>query len=410
MLRLVPETTPSAEPEAAPPARIIEGRVLPVQALRAALGDGTITASVPVPAANVQPASLDLRFGDVAYRLRASFLAHSSGVAEALDQYAIEELPLGPGVVLEPRRPYLIPLREGLALPPDLAGFVNPKSSAGRVDTLCRALTDRSDSFDQIRRGYEGPLYVEVVSRTFPLLIRPDMTLVQLRLFDNRSGLVGDAELRDLHDSVGLVRDAATGARVPMPVTDEGLGLTLDLRGDENGVVGFRAKRNTEVLDFGRLDQQWQRFWEPVYRDVDQPRLVLEPEEFYLLMSHEAITIPPGLASEMVPYDVRSGEVRTHYAGFFDPGFGYDPEPGGDGTTRGSQATLEVRAHDVPFVVEQGQRVCWMSYSRMAAPPEFLYGHAIGSNYQGQISTLSKHFTRPTSAPRARQGDLFATR
>lgn len=403
MLRLVTEPTPPTESAAAAPARVIEGRVLPVQALRRALAEGAITASVPVPDANVQPASLDLRFGDVAYRLRASFLAHSSSVADALQHYAIEELPLDRGLVLEPRRPYLIPLREGLALPPDLAGFVNPKSSAGRVDTLCRALTDRSDSFDQIRRGHTGPLYVEIVSRTFPLLIRPDMTFVQLRLFDDRSGVVGDAELRQLHESVGLVRDAATGARMPGPVTDEGLGLTLDLRGDDHGVVGYRAKRNTEVLDFGRLDQQWQRFWEPVYRDVDQPRLVLEPEEFYLLMSHEAITIPPGLASEMVPYDVRSGEVRTHYAGFFDPGFGFDP----DGRSGGSQATLEVRAHDVPFVVEQGQRVCWMSYSRMAEAPEFLYGHAIGSNYQGQISTLSKHFTRPTSAPRA-QGDLFA--
>ena len=247
--------------------------------------------------------------------------------------------------MLEPRRPYLIPLRESLDLPPDLAGFVNPKSSAGRVDTLCRALTDRSDSFDQIRRGYRGPLYVEVVSRTFPLLIRPDMTLVQLRLFDNNPGLATDGELREVHRTVGLVHDPSTGKKVPMPITDEGLGLTLDLRGDENGVVGYRAKRNTEVLDFDQRDQQWQRFWEPVYRDVDHERLVLEPEEFYLLLSREAITIPPDLAAEMVPYDVRSGEVRTHYAGFFDPGFGFDTSSGWGtkGRSGGSQATLEVR-------------------------------------------------------------------
>ncbi|HEX7134932.1 MAG TPA: 2'-deoxycytidine 5'-triphosphate deaminase, partial [Iamia sp.] len=193
--------------EQSPPVRVVEGRVLPVQALRQAIATDVIRADVPPPKGNVQPASLDLRFGDVAYRLRASFLAHSSTVQSAIDQYAIEELSLRDGLVLEPRRPYLIPLRESLDLPADLAGFVNPKSSAGRVDTLCRALTDRSDSFDQIRRGYTGPLYVEVVSRTFPLLIRPDMTLVQLRLFDDRSGLVTDEELRAVHRDIGLVHD-----------------------------------------------------------------------------------------------------------------------------------------------------------------------------------------------------------
>jgi dCTP deaminase len=404
MRHLVPDV------EQSPPARVVEGRVLPVQSLRQAVADKVIRAKA-IPQGNIQPASLDLRFGDVAYRLRASFLAHSSTVQSAIDQYAIEELSLTDGLVLEPRRPYLIPLRESLDLPDDLAGFVNPKSSAGRVDTLCRALTDRSDSFDQIRRGYRGPLYVEVVSRTFPLLIRPDMTLVQLRLFDNRSGLVTDEELREVHRDIGLVHDPETGKKVPMPITDEGLGLTLDLRGDENGVVGYRAKRNTEVLDFDRREQQWQRFWEPVYRDVDHERLVLEPEEFYLLLSREAITIPPKLAAEMVPYDVRSGEVRTHYAGFFDPGFGFDTSGGwgSKGRSGGSQATLEVRAHDVPFVVEQGQRVCWMTYSRMTEVPDFLYGTEIGSNYQDQINTLSKHFTRPVTEPRTAQGNLFAT-
>ncbi|HEU5149422.1 MAG TPA: 2'-deoxycytidine 5'-triphosphate deaminase [Iamia sp.] len=400
------------ETEPAPPARVVHGRVLPVQALRQAIADGVIRAP-DVPRGNIQPASLDLRFGAVAYRLRASFLAHSSSVQAAIDQYAIEEMPIDPqrGLVLEPRRPYLIPLRESLDLPADLAGFVNPKSSAGRVDTLCRALTDRSDSFDQIRRGYRGPLYVEVVSRTFPLLIRPDMTLVQLRLFDNNPGLVTDEELRAVHRDVGLVHDPETGKKVPMPITDEGLGLTLDLRGDEHGVVGYRAKRNTEVLDFDDRDQLWQRFWEPVYRDVDHERLVLEPEEFYLLLSREAITIPPLLAAEMVPYDVRSGEVRTHYAGFFDPGFGFDTSSGWGTKGRvggGSQATLEVRAHDVPFVVEQGQRVCWMTYSKMTEVPEFLYGAEIGSNYQDQINTLSKHFTRPVTRPRTTQGNLFS--
>ncbi len=377
---------------------VLSGRVLPVQALRRAIADGVISATIEVPKANIQPASVDLRFGDVAYRLRASFLSHDGPVAEKLADYAIEELDLRSGVVLEPRRPYLIPLREGVALPGDVRGFVNPKSSAGRVDTLCRALTDESDAFDQIRAGYRGPIYVEIVSRTFPLLIRPDMTFVQLRLFAGDEPFLSDADLADLHDQIGLMSDAETDLR-SAPSLDDGLGLSLDLRGDEHGVVGYRAKRNTEVLDYGKLGQEWRRFWEPVYRDVDSARLVLEPEEFYLLLSQEAITIPPQLAAEMVPYDVRSGEVRTHYAGFFDPGFGYHPDRPG----WGSRATLEVRAHDVPFVVEQGQRVCWMVYCHMDAVPDFLYGADISSNYQGQINTLSKHFVRPISEPQPHQ-------
>jgi len=377
---------------------VLSGRVLPVQALKRSIADGIVTADREIPKANIQPASLDLRFGDVAYRLRASFLSHAGPVADTLPDYAIEELDLTKGLVLEPRRPYLIPLRESVALPEAMRGFVNPKSSAGRVDTLCRALTDGSDAFDQIRPGYQGPLYVEIVSRTFPLLIRPDTTMVQLRLFRGEDPFLTDDELARLHDEIGLMSDFETELLAP-PSLDNGLGLSLDLRGDENGIVGYRAKRNTEVLDYGKLGQEWRRFWEPVYRDVDSPRLVLEPEEFYLLLSQEAITIPPSLAAEMVPYDVRSGEVRTHYAGFFDPGFGYRADKRG----WGSRATLEVRAHDVPFVVEQGQRVCWMVYCHMDEAPDFLYGTEISSNYQGQINTLSKHFVRPVSEPEDRQ-------
>ncbi|HRW38610.1 MAG: 2'-deoxycytidine 5'-triphosphate deaminase [Acidimicrobiales bacterium] len=377
---------------------MLSGRVLPVQALKRSIADGIVTADREIPKANIQPASLDLRFGDVAYRLRASFLSHAGPVADTLPDYAIEELDLTKGLVLEPRRPYLIPLRESVALPEAMRGFVNPKSSAGRVDTLCRALTDGSDAFDQIRPGYQGPLYVEIVSRTFPLLIRPDTTMVQLRLFRGEDPFLTDDELARLHDEIGLMSDFETELLAP-PSLDNGLGLSLDLRGDENGIVGYRAKRNTEVLDYGKLGQEWRRFWEPVYRDVDSPRLVLEPEEFYLLLSQEAITIPPSLAAEMVPYDVRSGEVRTHYAGFFDPGFGYRADKRG----WGSRATLEVRAHDVPFVVEQGQRVCWMVYCHMDEAPDFLYGTEISSNYQGQINTLSKHFVRPVSEPEDRQ-------
>ena len=370
-----------------------------MQALKRAAEAGRISADVPIPKMNFQPASLDLRFGDVAYRLRASFLAHGTTVAEAVAHHAIEEVPLTGGVVLEPRRPYLIPLRESVALDAKERGFVNPKSSAGRVDTLCRVLTDYSDGFDEIDEAYHGPLYVEIVSRTFPLRIEPDMTMVQLRLFVGEDGVVDEHRLRELHERVGLVSDFERSKPLTAPPLDEGVGLSLDLRGDDNGVVGYRAKRNAETLDFGKVGQEWRRFWEPVYRDVDAERLVLEPEEFYLLMSQEAVSVPPEVAAEMVPYDVRTGELRTHYAGFFDPGFGYDRKRRGSG----SRATLEVRAHDVPFVVEQGQRVCRMTYFWMDQAPDFLYGAEISSNYQDQIATLSKHFTRPVSEPASRQ-------
>lgn len=383
---------------------MLTGRVLSVQSLKRAVAAGHVRSTTEIPKPNFQPSSLDLRFGPVAYKLRASFLSHNSTVRRGLEQYAIDELALDEGgIVLEPRRPYVIPLRESLALPEGVDGFVNPKSSAGRVDTLCRVLTDRSDSFDEIRAGYQGPLYVEIVSRTFPLLVRPDMTFVQLRLFDDTPGALDDAALAAEHERYGLVCNPETDRAITPDVAGGSIGLSLDLRGDDHGVVGYRAKRNTEVLDFGLLDQEWRRFWEPVYRDVDEPRLVLEPEEFYLLLSQEAITIPPTLAAEMVPYDVRSGEVRTHYAGFFDPGFGW--EKGRRGW--GSRATLEVRAHDVPFVVEQGQRVCRMIYSRLDEVPDFVYGTEIASNYQAQIVTLSKHFTRPRSEPPARQLTLM---
>ena len=381
---------------------MISGRILPVQALRRAAEEGRIRAEAPIPRPNFQPASLDLRFGEVAYRLRASFLAHKTKVATRVADHAIDELPLHGGLILEPRRPYLIPLREGLALGPKERAYVNPKSSAGRVDTLCRVITDYSDRFDEIDEEYAGPMYVEVVSRTFPLRIEPDMTLVQLRLFCGEDGPLNEVELQQLQDRVGLVRNRSRSKPLEAPLLEEGIGLSLDLSGDENGVVGYRAKRNSPMLDYGQRDQDWRRYWEQVYRDPDAKRLVLEPEEFYLLLSQEAVSVPPEVGAEMVPYDVRTGELRTHYAGFFDPGFGYRA-----GHRFGSRATLEVRAHDVPFVVEDGQRVCRLAYSRMDQAPDFLYGAEIASNYQQQIATLSKHFTRPESRPRSGQLPLF---
>ncbi|MGH8973828.1 MAG: 2'-deoxycytidine 5'-triphosphate deaminase, partial [Acidimicrobiia bacterium] len=308
--------------------------------------------------------------------------------------YVIDELDLHKGgAVLETNRPYLIPLKERLSLPPDVRGKANPKSSTGRLDVFTRVITDESYRFDEIAPGYDGPLYLEVVPLSFATRVREDLSLNQLRLSVGRPEL-DDDDLRAFHREQPLLFRRGT------PVSDEelalgnGLFLSLDLRGDASGRVGYRARDSAPLLDLTQgqtVDPD--PYWEPVTHEGPD-RIVLTPRRFYLLMSDEAVSIPPTLASEMTAYDPTSGELRTHYAGFFDPGFGYDP----DGRFLGSRAALEVRAHDVPFMVEHGQRVCKLTFERMLEVPDSLYGQAIGSSYQRQEETLSKHFTRPRPA------------
>jgi dCTP deaminase len=366
--------------------------VLPSQYLARAVDAGVISAGpFTVPRENIQPASLDLRLGEVAYRIRCSFLPGRHSVEQRVKDYVIDELDLHrEGAVLETNRPYLIPLKERLALPPGVRGKANPKSSTGRLDVFTRVITDGSYRFDEIREGYTGNLYLEVVPLSFAIRVREDLTLNQLRLSVGRPELDDDA-LRAFHARRPLL---FTGGE---PVADadlaihDGLFLSLDLTGDASGRVGYRARDNAPLLDMtrgGGLDPD--AYWERI-RGEGGDRVVLTPQRFYLLMSDEAVTIPPELAAEMTAYDPTSGELRTHYAGFFDPGFGYDP----DGRFRGSRAALEVRAHDVPFMIEHGQRVCKLTFERMLEPPATLYGSGIGSSYQRQEETLGKHFLRP---------------
>lgn len=365
--------------------------VLPRQYLLRAIESGAIDADrFKIPLENVQPASLDLRLGEVAYRIRCSFLPARQTVERKVKDYIIDELDLHrEGVVLETNRPYLIPLKERLALPDDVRGKCNPKSSTGRLDIFTRVITDESYRFDEIAPGYDGPLYLEVVPLSFATRVREDLTLNQLRLSVGRAEL-DDDELRDFHRHQPLLyRDDE-----PVPADElalaDGMFLSLDLRGDASKRVGYRARDHAPLLDLTRGQAiEPEPYWEPVVREAGD-RIVLTPRRFYLLMSNEAVSIPPTLASEMTAYDPTSGELRTHYAGFFDPGFGFDPE----GRFLGSRAALEVRAHDVPFMVEHGQRVCKLTFERMLEVPTALYGQAIGSSYQQQEETLSKHFQR----------------
>ena len=365
--------------------------VLPGQLLERAIRAGYVDAGrFKIPDANVQPASLDLRLGERALRIRCSFLPGADSVERKLKDYVLDEIDLrGDGAMLESRRPYLIELKERLDLPAGLCGKANPKSSTGRIDVFTRVITDFSGRFDEVAPGYSGPLYLEVGPLSFAVRVQEDLTLNQLRLSMGLPRLHDD-EVRQVHLAEPILFRGSEPVPVDELVLSNGLFLGLDLRGDEQGQVGHRARGSAPLLDLtagGEIDPR--PFWDPVYRE-EGDRLVLSPRRFYLLMSDDAVSIPPNLAAEMTAYDPTSGELRTHYAGFFDPGFGFDPLGG----FRGSRAALEVRAHDVPFMVENGQAVCKLTFERMLEEPTALYGAGIGSSYQQQVETLSRYFRR----------------
>jgi dCTP deaminase len=355
--------------------------ILPDHELMRLAEAGAIAADRPFADGQVQPASLDLRLGAVAHRIRASFLpGPQATVEEKLGPLTLHTIPLGDGAVLETGCVYLVPLQESLALPEAIAAAANPKSSTGRLDLFTRVIADHGRAFDTIPAGYRGPLYLEVSPRTFPVLARTGSRLSQLRL-RRGAALLDDAALAALHATDTL---AAPGE----PVIDGGLVLSVDLTPAAPGApVGYRAKRHTGVVDVDKVGAYpVGAFWEPIAADPASG-LVLDPDEFYILVSREAVHVPPSVAAEMVPIDPLVGEFRVHYAGFFDPGFGHAAAGG-----HGSRAVLEVRSREVPFILEHGQSVGRLVYESMAAPPSRLYGTGIGSNYQAQGLKLSKHF------------------
>jgi dCTP deaminase len=341
----------------------------------------------------IQPASIDLRLGDFAWALRCSFLPDvDSTVEEKTEGLAFQKVDLRDGAVLERDRPYLVPLIEELALPDDVRAKANPKSSTGRLDVFTRVITDRHHRFDDIRAGYRGRLYLEIVPRSFAIQVKTGLSLNQLRLARGDVRL-DDAAILDLQDSSPLLYVDSEAVPSSDLALSDGLFLSLDLSGPGDRTVGYRAKKNSLPVDLAKIRAyRWSDYWDPVFPEPGG-RVVLEPEIFYLLLSAEGVCIPPQIAAEMMAYDPTAGELRTHYAGFFDPGFGYDP----GGANHGSRAALEVRARDVSFMVEHRQPVCKLGLERMAAPAERLYGADLGSNYQGQVTMLSKHFEEQTA-------------
>ena len=353
--------------------------VLPSQAIRQMIADGEIALERPAADGQVQPASLDLRLGTKAYRVRASFLAGADrAVADRLPDFAMHEVDLTPGAVLEKGCVYLVPLMERLKLPDDVTAVANAKSSTGRLDLFTRLITDRGAEFDTIEAGYEGPLYAEISPRTFSVLVRPGQRLNQIR-FRCGDHAYSDEELAFLHRSQKLVDGEA--------VIDQGLAFSVDLTARDEGVVGWRARDNAPLIDLdliGHYDRD--DFWTPV-RPMATGGVILDPGAFYILVSREAVHVPPDCAAEMTPYMAVAGEFRVHYAGFFDPGFGHAAAGGA-----GARGVLEVRCHEAPFALEHGQVVGRLVYEPMAATPDILYGADLKSNYQGQGLKLAKQF------------------
>lgn len=342
---------------------------------------GALKSARPLDHDQIQPASLDLRLGSVAYRVRASFLpGPEHKVADKLERLKLHEISIANGAVLETGCVYIVPLMESLALPKDVAASANPKSSTGRLDIFTRVMTDYGPEFDTISAGYEGPLYLEVSPRTFPIVVRPGSRLSQIRFRR------GNAQLSE-EDLIALHRQEMLVASEQPNISDGGIALSIDLEGGPDGLVGYRAKHHTELIDVDRKGAYAVAdFWEPLYNSGSRD-LVLDPDEFYILVSREAVHVPPSHAAEMRPFDPLVGEFRVHYAGFFDPGFGHSAAGG-----TGSRAVLEVRSHEVPFILEHGQIVGRLIYERMSELPHALYGTDLKSNYQGQALKLSKHF------------------
>jgi dCTP deaminase len=358
----------------------IASGILPAQAIRGLIDAGHVKLAEPPVANQLQPASLDLRLGASAYRVRASFLPSAgTKIVDKLDDLKLHVIDLAQGAVLETGCVYIVPLLESMALPAELAAATNPKSSTGRLDVFTRVIADGVAAFDQIPAGYHGSLYAEICPQTFPIVVRKGSRLSQIRF---RSGPAEDSDssLIELHRREKLVSSEQANI-------DDGIALSVDLVGDKTGLVGYRAKRHTGIVDVDApgscavLD-----YWEPIR--LRQPkRLILDPDQFYILASKEAVHVPPTHAAEMVPFNPLVGEFRVHYAGFFDPGFGHAAAGGS-----GAKAVLEVRSHKVPFILEDGQIVGRLIYERVTEVPEILYGSDLKSNYQGQGLKLSKHF------------------
>ena len=381
--------------------------ILPYQAIREMVNNGEIKPAEilsGIEANQVQPASIDLRLGYYAYPVDTSFLP-GRGVRVLDKMQQLDEdfqkfkIDLRDGAVLEKGRVYVVPLLESIQLKSEVAAFANPKSSTGRLDILTRLIADQATHFDQVEDGYEGQLYIEIAPRSFSVVVKTGTRLNQLRFRRTRGVAprsITATDWKQLLEDGRIIDGSDEQEKSRLSEKPGVLPFTVDLRGsgEDNALIGWRAKKNTKRIDLERRDYDPLDFWEPM-RFHKEASFTLVPDEFYILMTKEAIAVPPQYAAEMLPYDTRAGEFRVHYAGFFDPGFGWTTDNGKAGSSRG---VLEVRSHEVPFLLEHGQTVGWLRFERMADIPHALYGQGIKSNYQGQSLKLAKQFKQPRSA------------
>jgi dCTP deaminase len=360
--------------------------ILPSQDISNLIARGSITASPAINPDHIQPASLDLRLGDMAHRVRASFLPGPNSTVESkIKELRMTRVDLTGAPVFEKDCVYIIPLIEELNLPENISGNANPKSTTGRLDIFTRLITDYGTEFDRVPPGYKGKLYAEVVSRTFTVALRAGMRLSQLR-FVQGNPRSSDSAIRGLDREEPLVyeEDSPGKARV-----ERGLRITINLEGAAGEIIAYKAKRYAPAIELDKINfYATEEFWEVRHQNASKS-LILEPGDFYILASKERVSVPPEFAAEMVPFDPSDGEFRIHYAGFFDPGFGY-----GSNDIKGTPAVLEVRAHEVPFLMEHGQLVGRLNYMPLLSRPHKIYGTNIGSSYQHQALTLSKQFRR----------------
>ncbi len=374
--------------------------ILPSQAIRSFVDNSTINASVPIDSNQIQPASIDLRLGREAFQVAASFLPGRSTVEKKINDLLIRKISLDESAVFEPRSVFIVPLVESLRLPADISGKANPKSTTGRLDIFTRLITQPGEEFERVPRNYSGPLYLEIVSRTFPIRVRAGMKLNQLR-FIKGNPPSSDGRIARLAETKPLAyKEDETP--IEEPHIERGLSVSVDLQGNGTSIVAYKAKSTTHPIDLDHINRyEIDEFWEVIRRPASG-EFTLRPGDFYILGSRERISVPPTHAAEMVPFDPSIGEFRIHYAGFFDPGFGY----GAQGEIPGTKAVLEVRAHELPILLEDGQLVGKLIYHKMAQVPDKVYGSSIGSSYQKQGLALSKQFRRSSAPPQEAQSAI----
>lgn len=364
--------------------------VLPSQWIRAAITDKIITACADITTGQVQPNSLDLRIGAVGYRVQCSFLPGEVGIEQKLSRFKWYEFTLpDDGVVLERNQAYLFPLCERLDLPDAIYARANPKSTTGRLDVFTRLVTEYGTGFDEVPAGYHGALYLEVVPRSFAVRARAGDSFAQIRFQTGDPALTYQETVRLLDsDDIILAHDMRTLRARDLSVNS---GIILSISLPENKkTIGFQARKNTPPIDLRAIGQA--RVWHHWDRILGDGRpIILEPDEFYIFASRELVRLPPQFCAEMVPFDASSGEVRTHYAGFFDSGFGY--AAGHPADRSAAAVVLEVRSRDVPFLIEDGQPLFRVNLLRNTEEPDLLYGADLSSNYQSQRLRLSKQFT-----------------